>query len=411
MVSGEVALPGSKSITNRALVLGALARGKTTLDNYLRCEDTTVMIQSLLALGFPVSCRDDKLVIEGQGGTIPAERAVLQTMNSGTTMRFLTAAAALGHGKYLLDGNPRMRERPLSPLLEALARLGVSYRCLEREGYPPVEISADGIKGGSCALGGEISSQFLSALLLCAPLAKNGVTIELTSPLVSRPYVTMTLKMMEDFGVAVRDHDYQKFEVPGGQFYAGRDYFVEGDASSASYFLAAAALTGGSVRVKNLGTDSIQGDADFVRVLEKMGARWSGGRDWLEISGSLKESVRVDLNDMPDMVPTLAVAALFVPGEIVIRNVAHLRYKESDRLAALERELARIGGIVRRLPDGLAVSAGKLRGAEIETYDDHRIAMAFTLAGLKIPGIVIKNPACVGKTLPEFFTLLDSLGG
>ncbi len=408
-VSGEIALPGSKSITNRALLLGALAEGPTSLSNHLRSEDTTVMTQALLALGFSIACRGDRLAIGGGGGAIPAERAELNTMNSGTTMRFLTAACALGRGIYTLDGRPRMRERPLAPLLEALKQLGAAVRCLEKEGYPPVEVTADGLQGGECRVGGEISSQFLSALLMISPLAREKVTIRVEGELVSRPYAKMTLEMMKEFGVEAANRDFRVFEVPAGRNYRGRDYFIEGDASSASYFLAAGALTGGKVRVRNLGLDSIQGDAAFIRVLEKMGADWSGGDDWLEVTGKLQKSVRVDLNDMPDMVPTLAVAALFVPGETVIENVANLRYKESDRLAALAAEIGKIGGRARLLPDGIAVAGGDLRGGEIETYDDHRIAMAFSLAGLRVPGIEIKNPGCVGKTLPEYFELLDSL--
>ncbi len=402
-IEAEVSLPGSKSITNRALVIGALAGGETRLTNWLACEDTTVMIDGLGKLGFAVTATDDGLRIAGRGGVIPRERAELRAANSGTTMRFLTALAALGRGEYTLDGSPRMRQRPIEDLLEALRALGADGGSDQDNGCPPVTIRARGLKGGTCELSGEISSQFLSALLMAAPYAGKAVTIKIRGELVSRPYVDMTCRMMAGFGVQVEEKEQAVFTIPPRQTYRARDYAVEGDASSASYFLAAAAVTGGRLKVLNVGEDSIQGDAGFARLLERMGAKVRYGPDWTEISGSLKRGIKIDLNGMPDMVPTLAVAALFAPGRTVIANVANLRYKESDRLAAMAVELKKIGARVEELPDGLVIEGGQLHGAEIETYNDHRIAMAFALAGLRIPGIKIKDPGCVAKTFPGFF--------
>jgi 3-phosphoshikimate 1-carboxyvinyltransferase len=402
-IDAEISLPGSKSITNRALVIGALAEGETRLINWLHCEDTAVMIDCLGRLGFAVTPGEDGLAIAGRAGKIPRDRAELWAANSGTTMRFLTGLAALGRGKYTLNGSPRMRQRPIEDLLEGLRALGVDCRSDRENDCPPVTIRGRGLSGGTCKLSGEISSQFLSALLLAAPYAKEAVTIKIRGELVSRPYVDMTLRMMADFGVEVEEKAPAIFNIPPGQTYRGRVYAVEGDASSASYFLAAAAVTGGRVKVLNVGESSIQGDAGFARLLERMGARVETGPDWTEVSGPLNRGIKIDLNEMPDMVPTLAVAALFAPGRTVIANVANLRHKECDRLSAMAAELQKIGARAEELPDGLVVEGGDLHGAEVETYNDHRIAMAFALAGLRIPGIKIKNPACVAKTFPNFF--------
>ena len=302
-----------------------------------------------------------------------------------------------------------MRQRPVEPLLESLRQLGVDAFSRRGNGCPPLQVNASGLPGGSCRLPGEISSQFLSALLLSGPYASKGLSIEIEGELTSRPYVRMTISMMNTFGVQVRREGFRTFQVAGGGAYRGRDYLIEGDASAASYFWTAGAITGGRVRVSNVGRDSIQGDARFAALLGKMGAEVRGGPGWLEVSGPLTRAVEADLNDMPDMVPTLAVAALFVPGTTVIRNVANLRYKESDRLRALFTELTRLGARVRELPDGLVIEAGQLRGAGIDTYRDHRIAMALSLAGLRVKGVRIKDPGCVGKTMPDFFDRLFAL--
>jgi len=408
-VEADISLPGSKSISNRALVIGALAEGETTLKNFLQSEDTDVMKGCLTALGLEIEHSVEELLIRGRGGEIPAGRAHLDTINSGTTMRFLTGLVSLGKGSYNLDGNRRMRQRPIEPLLACLRRLGVNARSKKGNGCPPVKVKTAGIKGGDCELPGDISSQFLSSLLLSGPYAEKEITIRVEGALASKPYISLTLRLMEDFGVTVENEDFTLFRIPSGQKYHGRNYQIEGDASSASYFWAAAAITGGRVRVTNVGENSIQGDARFAALLGKMGARVRGGSNWLEVSGPLKRGIEVDLNDMPDTVPTLAVAALFAPGRTEIRNVANLRYKESDRLRALFTELSRIGAKVEELPDGLIVEGADLHGAEIETYRDHRIAMALSLAGLRIPGIEIRDPDCVNKTFPTFFDLFLSL--
>ncbi len=405
----EISIPGSKSITNRALVIGALAEGESLLTNWLECEDTAVMIECLGRLGFAVTAGRKGLAIAGRGGVIPRERAELRTANSGTTMRFLTALVALGRGIFTLDGTPRMRQRPIGDLLDGLQSLGVDTVSDPGNGCPPVTVRADGLPGGACELSGEISSQFLTALLLAAPYAGEAVTIKIRGELVSRPYVDMTCRMMAQFGVGVEEKPPGVFTVTPHQTYRGRVYPVEGDASSASYFLAAGAITGGRMKILNVGEESIQGDAGFARLLEQMGAKVRTGADWTEVSGPLKRGIEIDLNRMPDMVPTLAVTALFSPGRTVIANVGNLRYKESDRLAAMASELMKIGASVEELPDGLVVEGGELHGAEIETYNDHRIAMAFALVGLKVPGIRIKNPGCVAKTFPGFFDTFLSL--
>ena len=408
-IRAAVTLPGSKSITNRALVIGALARGETRLRNFLECEDTFVMTRALRELGFTIRQSGKSARVFGQGGKIPARRAQLNTINSGTTLRFLTTLVSLGEGLYSLDGNQRMRQRPVEPLLGSLRELGVDASSRQGNGCPPLQVNASGIPGGDCHLPGKLSSQFLSSLLLSGPYAQKDLIVNIQGELTSRPYVQMTISMMQEFGVSAQNKGFQTFNISRGQTYRGREYTIEGDASSASYFWTAGAITGGKVRVTNVGENSIQGDARFAELLEKMGADIRGGPDWLEVAGPLKRPVEVDLNDMPDMAPTLAVAALFVPGTTVIKNVANLRYKESDRLQALTTELNKLGAKVKELPDGLIIEGGKLRGAEIETYQDHRIAMALALVGLRVKGIKIKDPGCVGKTLPDYFPRLFSL--
>ncbi len=429
-LDADVSLPGSKSITNRALVIAALAEGTTVLRNWLESEDTLVMIRCLRSLGFSIAGPDPVIVggasrpdpirldhgeesrplrIAGRGGRVPSPGASLDAANSGTTIRFLSALVSLGRGRFTLDGNERMRERPIGPLLDSLRALGVEARSVEGNGCPPVEIEARGLKGGECALAGDVSSQFLSALLLSGPGAGRDLLVRIAGELVSRPYVEMTIRMMADFGVEIEREGWRTFRVPAGRKYRGRDYLVEGDASSASYFWGAAAVAGGRVRVTNIGESSIQGDARFVEVLERMGAKVRRGEGWTEVEGPVVRAIEADLNDMPDLVPTLAVAALFVPGPTRIVNVANLRFKESDRIRAVANEIRRIGGKAAELPDAIVVEGGRLRAAEIETYRDHRIAMAFSLAGLKVPGIAIKDPFCVAKTFPTFFDLFLNL--
>ena len=415
--SVTVRVPGSKSITNRALVLAALC-GKVKpceVHNCLRSEDTEVMAAALQALGFDVQAEwtEDRVRVGGssKANRIPATHADLFTANSGTTMRFLTAMVCLGHGRYRLDGVPRMRERPIGDLLEALQQLGVRATCERNNGCPPVCIEADGLAGGPVRIRGDVSSQFLSGLLLAAPFARGDIIVEIDGPLVSRPYVEMTLRMMDDWGLPViRKWEEAEFHVASRQTPCGEMiYRVEPDASAASYFYAAAAITGGRVAVRGLSENSLQGDVRFIDVLESMGCAVERAAAKLSVRGDRLHGVNVDMNDISDTVMTLAVVACFAEGPTTIRNVAHIRNKETDRLAALATELRRVGAGVDEFADGLTITPRPLHGAEIETYNDHRMAMSMALIGLKVPGIVIKNPGCVAKTYPGFFADLEKL--
>lgn len=409
-VRATVRPPGSKSITNRALVIAALAEGSSTLSGALDSEDTRVMIAALWALGISVEVADDgrTLRIEGCNGWIPAAAAELFVANSGTTMRFLTALVALGHGVYRLDGVPRMRERPIGDLVAALGQLGVRIQCEGAADCPPVVVHADGLPGGRAAIRGDVSSQFLSGLLLAAPYAARDVQLALDGPLVSVPYVAMTLKVMESFGaVSSRAADYSVIAVSNAHRYAGRSYAIEPDASAASYFFGAAAITGGRVTVEGLGAGSLQGDVALCECLRRMGAKVAYGDDSITVEGGPLRGVDVDMNAISDTVQTLAVVALYADGPTRIRNVAHIRHKETDRLAATATELRKLGARVTEHDDGLLIEPASVRGAAIDTYDDHRMAMSFALAGLRTANVVIRNPTCTGKTYPTFFEDLE----
>jgi 3-phosphoshikimate 1-carboxyvinyltransferase len=412
-----VRVPGSKSITNRALVLAALC-GKNepcTVTSCLRSEDTEVMLTALRALGFSLDIDWTQQRVRIHSGRdhnrIPATEASLFVANSGTTMRFLTAMVCLGHGRFRLDGVARMRERPLGDLVDALRQLGVGVVCEGASGYPPVRVEADGLPGGRVRIKGDVSSQFLSGLLLAAPFARDDLEIDVDGPLVSRPYVEMTLRMMEDWGfVVLRDWQGPRFVVRGRQAPAeGMTYRVEPDASAASYFFAAAAITGGRVGVRHLTPDSLQGDVRFLKVLERMGCALGRKPGELIVHGKPLYGINVDMNDISDTVMTLAAVACFAEGPTTIKNVAHIRHKETDRLAALAAELRRVGAEVEEFADGLTITPRPLHGADIETYNDHRMAMSMALIGLRVPGIVIKDPSCVAKTYPHFFTDLEQL--
>ncbi len=413
-----ITVPGSKSITNRALVLAALSpplKG-SELRGVLQSEDTQVMIQALRQLGFQVWADWDQRIVrvrrEASANPIPAPEADIFVGNSGTTMRFLTAMVSLGEGRYRLDGVSRMRERPIEDLLAALRQLGVRAYSERGNGYPPVIVEADGLNGGLVRMKGNVSSQFLSGLLMAAPLANDSITIQVDGPLVSAPYVDMTLELMWQFGVEVEASDsLTSFEIPIRPWYRSRILKIEPDASAASYFFAAAAITEGTVVVPNLARSSLQGDIDFVNVLEEMGCRVLSQENELGVKGRPLSGTDVDMNEISDTVMTLAAVACFAEGPTTIRNVAHIRHKETDRLAALATELRRVGAEVDEFPDGLKITPRPLHGAEIETYNDHRMAMSMALIGLRVPGIVIKNPACVAKTYPRFFEDLEKLRG
>jgi 3-phosphoshikimate 1-carboxyvinyltransferase len=414
-----VTVPGSKSITNRALLIAALARGRSTLTGALRSDDTRRMAGALRALGVAVEEGDDEVdpagarfVVAGGGGTFPAQGATLDVGASGTTARFLTAALPLGRGRFVLDGTSRMRQRPIAPLLDALAQLGAAAQSRDGTGCPPVVVEAGGLPGGECAVRGDLSSQFLSALLMVGPCAARGVTVRLIGELVSRPFVGTTRAVMEAFGAMVRpegDEVGERFVVePGG--YRGRDYAIEPDATAASYFFAAAALTGGTVRVSGLGRDSTQGDLAFVDVLAGMGCMVEFNAEGVTVRGPARlTGIDVDLGPLSDTAQTLAAIAPFAGGPTTLRGLAHTRHQETDRLAAVTTELRRLGGRVDERADGLTIYPAALRGGTVATYDDHRMAMSFALIGLRVPGIRIADPGCVAKTFPDFFTRFGAL--
>lgn len=419
LVATSATPPGSKSLTNRALLLAALAQGASTIRGALDAEDSRIMIDALRALGveLDVDLPQREIRVVGCGGVFPTKRAELYIGNSGTTTRFLAAALAFTtDGNYRLDGTPRMRERPIGDLLDALHTLGADVRAERDNNCPPLlvrprapEKSADAVK-----IAANVSSQFLSGLLMAAPLAQRPIAIEIDGELVSKPYCEMTLRIMRDFGVPVEvDSAFRRFTGFERGQYRGRVYDVEPDASAASYFFALPAILGGAMTIRNLSRNALQGDVAFVDCLERMGCAVTWRDDAITVerqpdaTGALPplRGIDVDMNACSDVAQTLAVVALFAESPTSIRNVANMRVKETDRLAALATELQKLGADVEERPDGLTVFArpNSLQPAKIATYDDHRMAMSFALAGLKIPGVVIENPACVAKTYPEFF--------
>ncbi len=418
-VDARVEAPPSKSLTQRALVAAALAGGRSVLRDPLLSDDSRHLIAALGAVGIETRVvggpGSSSVEVHGRGGAIPAERARLDVGNAGTTMRFLTAVLSLGRGSYEIDGNERMRRRPIGDLLDALRALGASAEAIRGNGFPPVRVGGRGIAGGSATMPGSKSSQFLSAILMASPAAAGTVEVSVEGDMVSGPYVDLTIRTMARFGVSVEpDHPgpaARRFVVPHGQAYRARTLTIEGDYSSASYFFAAAAVTGGRVRVENLDPGSAQGDARLLDLLEQAGCRVvrEAAAITVEGPGTLR-GIDADLGAMPDVAPTLAVVALFAGGDTRIRGVPHLRLKESDRIAALAAEIARLGGEATAEEDGLTIRPRPLRGARIETYGDHRMAMAFAIAGLRVPGVVISDPACVTKSFPDFWDRLDRLG-
>jgi len=415
-VHGTVRVPGSKSITNRALALAALADGPTTLTNALFADDTERMMECLCALGFVIEAdaEREEITVWGRGGQIPATAATLFVGNSGTTARFITPVVALGNGTFTIDGVPRMRERPMGDLIQALRHLGVDAESVGANGCPPLRIQAHGLSGGACAVRADTSSQFLSGLLLAAPCADGAETrIGIEGPILSAPYIAITTTMIRQFGGVVHtSDDARTYLVPGRQQYRSPErYTVEPDASAASYFFAAAAITSGRVRVPGIGKDALQGDAAFVDVLEAMGCTVVRGEDFLEVAGTGGlRGVTWDMNAISDTVMTLAAVAPFADSPTVIENVAHIRHKETDRLSAIATELRRLGVSVEERADGMTIyPTTHLAPATIQTYDDHRMAMAFALIGLRVRGVVIADPGCVAKTFPDYFSRLDRL--
>jgi 3-phosphoshikimate 1-carboxyvinyltransferase len=426
-VRGTVKLPGSKSISNRILLLAALAQGETRIRDLLESEDTQVMLEALRALG--VACTDvggHTLRVRGAGGAFPVKKADLSLGNAGTAFRPLTAVLALCGGDYRLSGSARMHERPIADLVAALRQLGASIKYLQKEGFPPLAIGPAAIRaGGRVTVRGEVSSQFVTGLLIALPLTGARTVLAVEGELVSKPYVELTLNTLRRFGIEVERGGWTTFTIPAGARYTSPgEIFVEGDASSASYFLAAGAISGltggGPVRVEGVGRASVQGDVRFAAMLERMGAAIAMGENWIE-AGARPETARrgrltaidADFNDIPDAAMTAAVAALFAEGSSTLRNIGSWRVKETDRIAAMAAELRKLGATVEEGPDYLKITPPQSSilnpGVAIDTYDDHRMAMCFSLAALGGVAVRINDPGCVAKTYPEYFDVLASV--
>jgi 3-phosphoshikimate 1-carboxyvinyltransferase len=407
---GTVRLPGSKSISNRVLLLAALAQGSTVVRDLLHSDDTERMLDALRLLGVNVESLDDNAYrVTGCGGNFPVKEAKLFLGNAGTAFRPLTAALALSGGSYELSGVPRMHERPIGDLVDALRQLGANIKYLGNEGFPPLRISPAKLAGDTAQVRGDVSSQFLTGLLMALPLLNRTVKVEVVGELISKPYIEITLAMMARFGVTVQRDGWRSFTVVAGSRYVSpKEIFVEGDASSASYFLAAGAIGGGSVRVEGVGKTSVQGDVRFTEALEKMGATITMGDNWIEAhapAGKLN-AIDLDCNHIPDAAMTLAVAALFADGMTTLRNIASWRVKETDRIAAMATELRKVGATVEEGADYIRVTPpAEIRHAAIDTYDDHRMAMCFSLAAFGNAGVRINDPKCVAKTFPEYFKM------
>ncbi|WP_351088156.1 3-phosphoshikimate 1-carboxyvinyltransferase [Shewanella sp. S1-49-MNA-CIBAN-0167] len=413
-MNGEINIPGSKSISNRALLLATLAKGTTTLTNLLDSDDIRYMLASLKQLGVNYRLSNNNTVceLEGMGSPLNSEQAQsLFLGNAGTAMRPLCAALTLGHGEFTLTGEPRMEERPIGDLVDALRQLGADVTYLKNDGFPPLTIKAKGLNGGDVEIAGNLSSQFLTALLMVAPLTKDSVNITIKGELVSKPYIDITISLMAKFGVKVINHDYARFEIPSGQQYVSPGkVLVEGDASSASYFLAAGAIKGGEVKVTGVGRLSIQGDVKFADVLAEMGADIEWGDDYIIVRQSTLTGIDMDMNHIPDAAMTIATAALFAKGVTSIRNIYNWRIKETDRLAAMATELRKVGATVDEGHDYITITPpAVLNTAAIDTYNDHRMAMCFSILAFADCGITINDPDCTSKTFPDYFAQFAQL--
>jgi 3-phosphoshikimate 1-carboxyvinyltransferase len=405
--AGTVRLPGSKSISNRVLLLAALAEGETVVTGLLDADDTRVMRDALSALGVRFS--QGKVV--GVGGVFPVKQAELSLGNAGTAFRPLTAALALCGGEYRLSGVARMHERPIGDLVDALRAIGARVDYAGKEGYPPLVVHPGKVNASLVRVRGQVSSQFVTALLMALPLLHKGSTLEIQGELISKPYVEITLNVMRRFGVEVSRDAWRAFHIPAGSYRSPGKIFVEGDASSASYFLAAGALGGGPVRVEGVGRSSIQGDVRFTEVLERMGATVSIGENFIEVKGSGKlRAIDMDMNHIPDAAMTAAVLALFADSPSTLRNIGSWRVKETDRITAMATELRKLGATVEEGRDSLSITPAPLKpNVAIDTYDDHRMAMSFSLVSLGGVPVRINDPSCVGKTFPQYFEELASI--
>lgn len=413
-IEGEIHLPGSKSLSNRALLLAALAEGKTEITNLLDSDDVRYMLGALKQLGVEYDLSEDgtRCVVTGKGGPLSDGGSYeLYLGNAGTAMRPLSAALCLGKGEFTLTGEPRMEERPIDALVDSMRQGGCQIEYLKNEGYPPLKITADGFAGGKISIDGSISSQFLTAVLMASPLAKADTEIQIVGELVSKPYIDITIHTMAQFGVEVENDNYERFVVKAGQTYKSPGSFlVEGDASSASYFLAAAAIKGGRVKVTGIGKKSIQGDVRFADVLEDMGAKVEWGDDYVAVESGKLTAVDQDMNHIPDAAMTIATTALFAEGTTAIRNIYNWRVKETDRLFAMATELRKVGAEVVEGEDFIEVTPpAELKHAAIDTYNDHRIAMCFSLLALDPVSVTINDPGCTAKTFPDYFEKLESV--
>ncbi|MCT8986448.1 3-phosphoshikimate 1-carboxyvinyltransferase [Shewanella phaeophyticola] len=413
-INGEINIPGSKSISNRALLLATLAKGSTTLTNLLDSDDIRYMLASLKQLGIQYSLSDDKTVCVVEGNGVPISSDTVQNLflgNAGTAMRPLCAALTLGQGEFTLTGEPRMEERPIGDLVDALRQLGADVTYLKNDGFPPLTINATGLNGGDVEIAGDLSSQFLTALLMVAPLTKDSVNIKIKGELVSKPYIDITIALMKQFGVEVINHQYQRFEIKAGQQYVSPGkVLVEGDASSASYFLAAGAIQGGEVKVTGVGRLSIQGDVKFADALAQMGAQIEWGDDYIIARKSPLTAIEMDMNHIPDAAMTIATAALFAKGTTKLTNIYNWRIKETDRLAAMATELRKVGAIVDEGHDYITITPpDQLNTADIDTYNDHRMAMCFSMLAFADCGITINDPDCTSKTFPDYFAQFSRL--
>ncbi len=405
----EINVPGSKSYTHRMLIAAALADGVCVLKNCLKSEDTQLTKETLMKLGIRIDDSGDVVEVHGSKGKFQSFTEPIYLGNSGTSMRLLTPLVSLGTGTYTLMGSERMHQRPIQDLLNSMNQMGIPAYSVRDNGCPPIEISAHRVKGGTIQLSCKMSSQYLSALLLIAPFSENTIEIQITEGPVSKPYIDMTIDVMSKFDVWVVSDGYDRFTVEGGQIYRSGQYSVEPDSSQAGYFWAAAAITGSTVKVMGIKDDSRQGDVHFAETLGRMGCVLKKQDNGIAVTGGQLSGIEVDMEDMPDMVPTLAIVAAFAEGTTVIKNVAHLKAKECDRIDAVLREFSKLGVQAEWTSTDLVIKGGWSHGAEIDTYNDHRIAMSFAIAGLKIPGIAIRNESCVEKSFPEFWQVFKRM--
>jgi 3-phosphoshikimate 1-carboxyvinyltransferase len=417
-LNATVRVPGSKSLTNRALLIASLVNGTTRLTNALFSDDSRYFAKALQTIGFDVQLDEDnhEMTVTGLGGKIPATKAELFIGNAGTAARFLSAFLTLGHGEYILDGDARMCERPIGDLVASLAQLGARIQPLTQRPTrnticPPIKITANGLPGGKTKIAGDISSQFLSALLMVAPYARSPITIELTTELNSKPYVDMTIAIMQDFGIIIERNDYSQFTIHPASYLPITNYQIESDASTASYFFAAPAICSGTVKVENVSRQSVQGDIAFLDVLSQMGCSVAETENCIQVTGdSPLHGIDVDMRNISDTAQTLAAIAPFAESPTRIRGIASARVKETDRVHATCSELTRLGVHVEEHQDGMTIyPCEKFIPARVLTYNDHRMAMAFSLIGLRVSGVTIENPTCVSKTFPNFFEVLETL--